>query len=821
MITRLLPLPLVLVVLPAFSPVCAAERAADSFQSKVLPVLKATCTECHGGDKPKAKVKLDKSVEELLGDPHLMFRVMEQVEAGLMPPEEEEKQPTDKQRKGVSEWIRGDFTALHLEKQKREGRSILRRLSRSEYANTVQDLFGLRPTVGINLPEDGRVDGYDKASAALALSASGAAGYFKMAEDLTKWVLQPIPANQAPQSATFDPARTVKAMAKSSEQSKGHILELEDGITKVSFNSDTTSGPLAYSGTNKPGLHRLRMSVYGYQTDKPLVVGVYAGHVSAYPQIIDLVKVVEVPPGPQPTIVETEVYLRSRDFNDRAPVGDGLRLIPFGLGVPVPKNSQASACKGPGLAVQWMEVESPLLPLPADRWLTADFPKPLDELLRNPHPAKPAADAARAEFLTAMRTTFQRVGTRLYRRDFTGPELEEIMAALTQQLDGGMSMKAAFFDQLTALMTSPDFLCLVEPAGKLSDFALASRLSYFLWTSTPDETLMALARQGKMHDPNVLRGQTERLLKDPKSDRFVTDFVNQWLGLRGIDDTSPDKNLYPEYGEFLKLSSTWETEGFFRRVLNENLGVKNFVAAPWAVVNEDLAKLYGIPAVTGPKLRNVDLPAGSPFGGLWTQSAVLKVTANGTNTSPVKRGRWVAERLLGTPIPPPPPNIKPVEPDVRGATTLREQFALHSSEGSCASCHARFDPYGFALESFDVMGGFRTNYRVVDQEVISLPWNQRNGRKTWRDGLSVDSTGKTPDGSAFANVNDLRKKLAENPKQLARGVTRHLITYATGTVPTQLDQQAIDRIVSSTAKDDYGLRSLIHALVQSEVFTWK
>ena len=164
-----------------------------------------------------------------------------------------------------------------------------------------------------------------------------------------------------------------------------------------------------------------------------------------------------------------------------------------------------------------------------------------------------------------------------------------------------------------------------------------------------------------MHD------QTERLLNDPKSARFVTDFVNQWLGLRGLDDTSPDRNLYPEYDEFLKLSSAMETEGFFRKVLNENLSVRNFVASSFVLANDRLAKLYGLDNVVGPQLRPVTLPDSSPFGGLWTQSAILKITANGTNTSPVKRGRWVAERLLGTPIPPPPPNIKPIEPDTRGA----------------------------------------------------------------------------------------------------------------------------------------------------------
>jgi hypothetical protein len=525
-------------------------------------------------------------------------------------------------------------------------------------------------------------------------------------------------------------------------------------------------------------------------------------------------------------VLETEIYLKA---------GTGIRLIPLGLGVPVPKNTFAKDCKGPGLAVQWLEDEEPELPLLADRWLLADFPKALVDELRSTHfhpperqpvlqktkPQNQAKSVTREQFQEVMRVTFKRLGARLYRRDLAATELEQIMTDVERRLDSGTPLEAVFLDQVMELMTAPDFLCVIESPGRLSDFALASRLSYFLWNSTPDETLLDLARQGKLRDPKVLHEQTERLLKDPKAERFVADFVRQWLGLRAIDDTSPDRNLYPEYGDFLKTCSVMETEAYFRHVLDNNLSVRHFVDARWVLVNEELAKHYGLAGVTGMPLRKVDLPESSPYGGIWTQSAVLKVTANGTNTSPVKRGVWVAERLLGIPIPPPPPNIKPVEPDVRGARTLREQLALHRGTGSCAACHAKFDPYGFALESFDVTGRFRDKYREVDPEVVKLPGNQRKGRATWRDGLPVDPSGQTPDGQTFARIGDLRKLLSKNPEQLARGVTRHLVTYATGAPATQLDQATIDGVAKSAAMDDYGLRSLIHALVRSELFGHK
>lgn len=803
-------------LLPAMA---AGEDAAVSYGRQVKAVLEAHCVDCHAGPKAEAKVDLDRSVEALMADRDLWFRVLDQLESGNMPPEDEE-QPATEKRQSVIRWIKGDFSRMHLEKQRSEGRSMLRRLSKNEYANTVQDLTGMRPTVGINLPEDNLMDGYDKVGGALGLSASGAAGYVNMTEAVLKWILRPLPQGESAPSTEFDPARTRKAVAKPSEQSKGHILELPDG-TMVSFNSDLTSGPVTYKGTERPGIHRMRISAYAYQTDKPLVVGIYAGHTSAYPQIVELVGIIEVPPG-KPSVIGTEVYLRTRDLNDKAPVGDGIRFVPFGLGVPVPKNHQASECKGPGLALQWVEVESPALPLPGDRWLTADFPPELDQLLRKQGDNVKLPPEMSDVFSAAMRTTFRRIGTRLYRREFTTEELEEVMARLTAAVTAGSPVKQAFLDEVKLLMTSPDFLCLVEEPGKLSGHALATRLSYFLWGSTPDDELMEAAANGGLLDPAILRQQTERMLADPKAERFITDFARQWLGLRAINDTSPDGHLYPEYGEFLKLSSVWETEGFLRRMLKEDIGVKDLVAADWTMANGTLAKHYGIPGVEGAGLRLAKLPAGSPFGGVWTQSSVMKVTANGTVTSPVKRGRWLAERLLGTPIPPPPPGIKPVEPDVRGAKTLREQFAMHAEERSCAACHARFDPYGFALESFDVMGNHRDHYRMVDQETLAIPVKQRKqDQLTWKDGLPVDSSGQTPDGKGFADIRELRTYLAARPGLLAKGVTRHLVTYATGTVPTPLDQPAIDAITARAAKDGYGLRSLIHELVQSELFQWK
>lgn len=806
-----------LAMLLAATVVVTADDAATGFRSRVLPVLEAHCTRCHGGEKPKAKLDLKgpRSLDQLRSQQRHWFQVLERIQAGTMPPEDAEPLSAA-EKQAVAGWVRGEFIQLLSEQQRLEGRSKLRRLSKNEYANTVQDLLGVRPATSRAMPADGRVDGYDKVSAALPFSTAGTEGAMNIAEEVVANLFAMV-------SKGKESRGQFRLWAGPSEQSKGHILELPDG-TMVSFNTDTTSGPLRLKspegklvgagGTRIPGVHKLRISAYAYQTDKPLLFGIYAGHTGAYPQVIELLKVLEAPPG-KPAVIETEVNLRTRLTNDLVAINDGFRLIPFGLGVQVPKNTLASNCKGPGLAIQWVDVEEPEPPSGA-QWLLEDLPQPIRDAFLKPSVTMKSSRLAREDLASAMRTTLRRLGTRFYRRDLTDAEVTHAAKSYMDRVDSGAALRTALIEEVASMMASPDFLCRIEQPGKLSGFELASRLSYFLWNSTPDEQLLDLARQGKLTDSAVLREQTERMLNDAKSQRFVQDFTDQWLGLWGVDNTTPDRDLYPEFDEPLKYSSVLETRATFREMLDKNLSVRDFVAPDWAIVNSRLASLYGISGVEGFALRRVPLPADSPYGGLWTQAAVMKVTANGTLTSPVKRGVWVAERLLGMAVPPPPPNIEPVDPDTRGAKTLREQLDLHRGKGSCAACHAKFDPYGFALESFDVMGALRTHYRIADPDS-----GKRKGSLRWKEGLPVDASGVTPEGQTFTDVKQLRQMLAKNPEALARGVTRHLVTYATGEPASPLDQGVIDAIVKQAASDGHGLRSLVHGVIQSDLFCSK
>jgi hypothetical protein len=349
-------------------------------------------------------------------------------------------------------------------------------------------------------------------------------------------------------------------------------------------------------------------------------------------------------------------------------------------------------------------------------------------------------------------------------------------------------------------------------------------LSLFLWNSAPDAELRAVAAAGKLRDPDVLRVQTERLLNDPRSRRFVDAFLDYWLDLRKLTVNSPESTLYGDYylDDLLGESALFETQEFFAELLRADLPTRNLVASDFVMANERLAKHYDIPGVDGVAIRKVPVPAGSVRGGLLTQASVLAVTANGTTTSPVLRGAWITDRLLGKPSPPPPP-VPAVEPDLRGTTTIREQLAKHRDQASCAACHSKIDPPGFALESFDVMGGFRDRYRAVAGPKDDRPPGRgMNGQPFGhKPGPPVDATGELPDGRRFADVKEFKKLLLTDEEQIARNLVHQLVVSATGAPVGFADRPEVEAMLKRTAADGYGVRSLVHAVVQSELFLTK
>jgi hypothetical protein len=372
----------------------------------------------------------------------------------------------------------------------------------------------------------------------------------------------------------------------------------------------------------------------------------------------------------------------------------------------------------------------------------------------------------------------------------------------------------------TAVLCSPGFLYLEEEPGLLTGSALANRLSYFLWNGPPDETLRSLAAKNKLRQPDVLRTQVDRLLDHPNSSNFVNAFLDYWLDLRKLSETTPDQTLYPEYylDDLLLESALQETQLFVGRLIRNNLPARYLVASDFTMLNSHLARHYGLPPVEGVAMRQVSLPHDSVRGGLLTQASVLKITANGTTTSPVLRGAWIMERILGEPPPPPPTGVPAIEPDTRGATTIRQQLDKHRSIATCAACHSKIDPAGFALENFDVLGGWRGQYRSTDQGEPVKGIGKNGFAFTFRLSQPVDASGRLANGDEFRNVVDLKRLLLKDERKIARNFVGQMITYATGTPVRFADREEVERMLDATAAEGYKMRSLVHQIVQSSMF---
>jgi len=347
-----------------------------------------------------------------------------------------------------------------------------------------------------------------------------------------------------------------------------------------------------------------------------------------------------------------------------------------------------------------------------------------------------------------------------------------------------------------------------------------------LWSTLPDDELQTLGTEGTLHQPDVLNSQVERMLASPKAGAFVENFLGQWLELRQIDFTQPDRKLYPEFDDILKAAMVGETHAFFAQMLRDDSKLASLIHSNFLMLNRCIAEHYKIGGVTGEEFRRVPLPAGCHRGGVLTQASVLKVTANGTVSSPVLRGAWVMKRLLGEPLPPPPADIPAFEPDTRGATTIREQLAKHCKLVVCASCHSRMDPPGFALESFDVIGGWRDRYRAERGSSVEpgdVPKVKLHGRDVWeyRLGRPVDASGKLADGQEFKNIDDFKRLLMQREDQVTRNLTQNLLTYATGAGIQFADREVVETILARLKARRGGLRTLVHEIVQSPTFQTK
>lgn len=400
-----------------------------------------------------------------------------------------------------------------------------------------------------------------------------------------------------------------------------------------------------------------------------------------------------------------------------------------------------------------------------------------------------------------LRRLLSRFAESAFRRPVEPETVAPYIALAEETLGRGESLIEALRVGYRAILCSPRFLYFYENSGELDDFAMASRLSYFLWNRPPDTELLDLAAQRKLQQPEVLQAQVRRMINDERGEVFVQDFAAEWLDLRLIDFTTPDRRLYRTFDDVTKHSMLDETHAFLQTMLDKNMSVTQLVDSDFTFVNSRLARYYGVKPVQGDELRRIRLDPKSQRGGLLGQGAILKVTANGTTTSPVVRGVWVLERILGEEVPAPPPNVPAIDPDIRGAKSIRDQLAKHRSIESCAACHKHIDPPGFALENFDPAGLWRTRY------------GQR--------GAKIDPSYTLADGRKFNSLNEYRKLLTERPAQLAHNVASQLLMYGTGAEIGFADRKDVDRIVQATANSDYGFASIVESVVTSRTFRHK
>jgi len=716
---------------------------------------------------------------------------MRQLDSGQMPPPGEPRPPVE-QRNAVLAQLRSALDEAALA-DRREGRVRLRRLNRVEYENTVRDLFQVDVDVRDLLPEDAVSQGFDNVGAALTISPVLIERYLDAADVVLNAAVRPVH-SQASQTASFDLYDSLPKWFVAG------VWKQESGVILFRNGGDSATDLRQFRAPVR-GRYRFRIHASAHNSKTPLPMSIAVGNFVVSGNPTWQLGYFDAPAGP-PTVVELEALLHARN--------DTIKVAPVSLPFVYLKHETMPQYPGPGLHIHRIEVEGPL----PEVWPSASYRRVYGDV----DPSRGTLDDAA--------TLIREFLPRAFRRPVEPGSERPYVALVAQALESGQTFDAALRVGLKAVLASPRFLYLQENAGNLDDHALASRLSYFLWSSPPDETLMELANRKQLRDPGVLRNEVERLLQHPESRAFTEHFTGQWLSLREINATTPDRTLYPEFDELLQWSAVEETRQFFDRILRENLSVRNFVDSDFAMLNGRLARHYGIPDVHGVAFRRVPLRPEYHRGGILTHASVLKVTANGTTTSPVIRGVWILDRILGRPVAPPPPNVPAVEPDIRGATTIRDQLARHRATENCAGCHTRIDPPGFALENYDVIGGWRDRYRVIADQKNWVqnrvgPLGKYLAAYRYGLGAAVEAGDTLPDGRSFASLEEFKALLLERPDEIARCITEKLVTYATGEPAGYLDDRIVRQIVDQSRESDYGLRSLIHGVVASDLFLRK
>ncbi len=765
----------------------------------VRPFFEQHCNKCHDAKKQKGDLRVDNLIVDLQS-PKIMGHweeIMSRINSGDMPPEDEAR-PKPEEISQVAEWIVLQLREAETARQSSAGERVaFRKLTRDEYANTVRDLLGVNFDVKAptGLPEDPDWKGFERIGSVLTLSPAHIEKYLSAADAILDEALslRPEPKREVIRWEAFD--MRWKGF-KEEYQARGIAGKVRIEIVPRNYTTDSwnieikTTGDyllrLKLSGLRPAGGRAPRLKVYmssinttlieqdvDTPEDKPITVEARVHLVAGkYP-----VRIINSVPGPNPE------GRRSRHSGTPNAFTTTRSRVPWQLKLTDDDFKPIQ----PTLIIDTVEWDGPIV----DSWPT----KAHQQIYGSSKDAR--------EILT-------KFATRAWRRPVQAKEIERLMQPVNKSLELGDSFEVAVKNGLIGVMCAKSFLYLEEgEAAKatptLSNYELASRLSYFLWSSMPDEHLLDLAKQGKLHDAKTLRAEVQRMLADPKAQEFADSFPRQWLQLRKVGMFPPDKELYPDYDENLEQSMVAETLGFFEEVLKRNGSLHEFLDSDWSMINERLAMHYGIDGIRGDQLQRVVLKPDDHRGGLLTQAAVLSLTSDGTRHRPVHRGVWMLESIIGKPPPPPPANVPALStPDVKAKkTTVREKLELHRSDPNCTACHNKIDPLGMAFDNYDAIGRWRTVETIKDGTGADP---------------ALDPSGVLPDGRAFADSVVLKKILLDDEDKFAAAVTDKLATYALRRGMTFLDREELKRVTDESKAANYKLASLIESLVTSPLF---
>ncbi len=757
----------------------------------VQAFIHQNCLDCHQGSEAEAGLDLAKLSADF-SDPEVLrhwVRVVDRVHAGEMPPQDAGVLEADVGNRFVSEagsWIRQWQRAEHEEL----GRVRGRRLTKLQLERTLHDLLAIDLPLADLIPDEQRIDGFTGIAAGQSMSHFQLESHLKVVDEALDAGFQRL--TDSPQ--TMEKHFTARQLARENPKRRCRDPEMIDGLAVTWSSRLTFYGRITATTVPESGWYRITFTASAL--NKPQTHGVWCtvrtGKCDSGAPLMSWIGAFEATD--QPKQLSYEAWIPKGHRLEIRPGDATLKMARFAGG-------QVGAGEGapqkvPGVAFHSMHMQR-IHPGGDAATVQKRFFGDLDiDIDRN----KKTIQLRSKEPVGDVSRQLRAFAYRAFRRPVDEETLKPFLQMLRRSIADGTDPIVALRGAYRAILCSPRFLYFTEKPGPLDDFAIASRLSYLLTGSMPDWQLLKLARKGRLRDQAELRGQVQRLLSGSRCRQFVKDFAAQWLDLDDIDFTEPDRKLYPDFDIIVQNSMLHETHRFLETLIQNDRPAKDLIDADFAFLNSRLSRFYKIGGAETDMLQRVSLDAKTHRGGLLAQGSILKVTANGTNTSPVLRGVWINERILGQPIPPPPANVPAIEPDVRGAKTVREMLEKHRSDTACASCHQMIDPPGFALENFDPAGRWREHYI--------------QNRKR----IPVDASYVLADGRKFETFEQFRQLIVADPEPIARNFAEKLLVYGTGAAVTFADREIVDQIVKATESKNYGLRSLIDAVASSSIF---